>query len=284
MENGGTIRLKLMPMISVNGVELCYELSVTGSPMVLVHGSSIDQTTWFLVVPELEGDFRVATYDRRGHGRSGSVPGAGSIDDDVDDLSALLHGLHLAPAHVVGSSFGSLVARRLAAREPKAIRSLAVHEPPVLFYRAEDLEQLPVLEELVRIGGEIFEQVERGDLPGGARRFVDELAMGSGGWKSLTDAQREVFIANIRTWLDERTEPAAYDIDRRALARFDGPVLISEGGRSPKHLKRIAQKIRSETFPNAKYVLVESWGHIPHLTHPAEYAAMVREFASAATA
>ena len=101
---------------------------------------------------------------------------------------------------------------------------------------------------------------------------------------TLTDAQREVFIANIRTWLDERAEPAAYDIDRRALARFDGPVLISEGGRSPKHLKRIAQKIRSETFPNAKYALVEAWGHIPHLTHPAEYAAMIREFASSVTA
>jgi len=272
-----------MPMISVNGVELCCELSGAGAPLILVHGSSVDQTTWFLVVPELEPAFRVATYDRRGHGQSGSTPGRGTIDDDVSDLAALLHALDLAPAHLVGSSFGSLISLRLAAREPEAIRSLAIHEPPLLFYLAEDLEQLPVLEELVRIGGEIFEQVERGDLPGGARRFVDELAMGSGGWKSLSEAQREVFVANIRTWLDERAQPAAYDIDRHALARYSGPVLISEGGRSPKHLKRIAQKIRAETFPKARYEVVESWGHIPHLTHPKEYAEMIREFASAVT-
>lgn len=271
-----------MPTVRVPDVDLFYETSGRGSPLVLVHGSSVDQTSWFLVVPELSPTFRVVTYDRRGHGRSGTPRGGGGIDQDVADLAALLDAIALGPVHLVGSSFGSLVALRLATRSPERIRTLSVHEPPLLFYLVRDLEQLPVLEELVRIGGEIFEQVERGDVPGGARRFVDELAMGSGGWKSLTEDQREIFIANIRTWLDERAEPSAYDIDRDALAKLEAPVLISEGGRSPKHLKRIAQKICTETLPHARYRLVESWGHIPHLTHPIEYAAMVREFVSTA--
>lgn len=265
-------------MVKVNGVDLCCEVAGSGPTVVLVHGSSVDQTTWERVVSELSGSFRVLTYDRRGHGRSGSGDTTGGIDQDVADLAAVIRAFDAAPAHVVGSSFGALIALRLAARQPELVRSLVVHEPPLIFYLVEDLEQLPVLEELLRIGGEILEQVERGDLPGGAKRFVDELALGSGGWKSLTDEQRDVFIANIRCWLDERAEPAAYDLDRRALSRFAGPVLISEGGRSPKHLKRVTEKIHSDVLPQARYVVIDQWGHAPQMTHPVEYAELIREF------
>lgn len=267
-----------MQTLTVNGVELCCEVAGQGPPLVLVHGSSVDHTTWDAVVAELSGQFRILTYDRRGHGRSGSVPEEGGIDRDVADLASLIRVFELAPANVVGSSFGALIALRLAARHPELVRSLVVHEPPLIFYLVEDLEQLPVLEELLRIGGEILEQVERGDVPGGAKRFVDELALGSGGWKSLTDPQREVFTANIRCWLDERAQPAAYDLDRKALSRFTGPVLISEGGRSPKHLKRITGKIHADALPQARYVLVDAWGHAPQLTHPKEYADLIRDF------
>jgi pimeloyl-ACP methyl ester carboxylesterase len=55
-------------------------------------------------------------------------------------------------------------------------------------------------------------------------------------------------------------------------------VLISEGGRSPKHLKRITEKIHAEALPQARYELVDAWGHAPQLTHPKEYAALLSEF------
>jgi pimeloyl-ACP methyl ester carboxylesterase len=60
-----------MPHLRVNDVELFYDEAGDGDPLVLVHGSWGDHSNWQGVVPTLTQSFRVVTYDRRGHSRSG---------------------------------------------------------------------------------------------------------------------------------------------------------------------------------------------------------------------
>ena len=56
---------------------------------------------------------------------------------DADDLAALIRKLKLAPAHIVGVSYGAYVALFLAARHPELVRSLVLSEPPVLRWLPE---------------------------------------------------------------------------------------------------------------------------------------------------
>lgn len=56
-----------MPEAEVNGVKLYYELHGSGEPLALVHGAWVDATAWRFVVPGLAENFRVLSYDRRGH-------------------------------------------------------------------------------------------------------------------------------------------------------------------------------------------------------------------------
>ncbi len=65
---------------------------------MLVHGSWADTTQWEPVVPGLAEHFEVITYDRRGHFRSERPATRGSVDEDGDDLAALLEALDRAPA------------------------------------------------------------------------------------------------------------------------------------------------------------------------------------------
>ena len=58
--------------------------------------------------------------------------------DDEDDLAAPLEHLGLAPANLVGNSFGASIALALAARRPDLVRSVCVHEPPLLGLCADD--------------------------------------------------------------------------------------------------------------------------------------------------
>src|SRR5262245_10160310 len=119
-----------MAIAEVNGVTLSYEqLGDDGPPLVLVHGSWSDRGSWNAVVSAFARRFRVVVFDRRGHGKS--ERSAGSIEDDADDLAALIEHLDLAPAHVAGISFGGSISLKLAARRPEVFRSLAAQEPPL---------------------------------------------------------------------------------------------------------------------------------------------------------
>lgn len=82
-----------MPTIQANGVDLFYELTGTGDPMVLVHGSWVDQSSWATVVRALADSFQVLAYDRRGHSRSQRPDSQGSVHEDAADLGALLDAL-----------------------------------------------------------------------------------------------------------------------------------------------------------------------------------------------
>src|SRR5438067_561390 len=120
-----------MSVAHVNGVELYYELTGAGEPLVLVHGSWGDHRNWDRVVPALAESFRVLKYDRRGHSASERPPAQGSVFEDADDLAGLIDELALAPAHVVGNSAGAAIVLRAATRRPDVFRSLIVHEPPL---------------------------------------------------------------------------------------------------------------------------------------------------------
>src|SRR5947208_1105757 len=170
-----------MPAARINGVELYYELSGSGEPLVLVHGSWGDHHNWDPVVPALADWFRVLAYDRRGHSASERPAGQGSVFEDADDLAGLIDELGLAPAHVVGNSFGAAVTLRAAVRHPQLFRSVLIHEPP-LFPLLAGTDFEPALGEVQRRIGAVIEHLERGEAEAGAHLFADTVAFGPNAW------------------------------------------------------------------------------------------------------
>ena len=151
---------------SVNGTRLFYELSRSGDPLVLVHGSWVDHKDWQLIVPGLTKSFRVHTYDRRGHSLSERPLGPGSRREDEEDLAALIEALDLAPAHVAAHSFGASTALGLAARRPDLFRSLLVHEAPLMGIVADDAKLRPLMKELQDGFESVLGQLRAGDIAG----------------------------------------------------------------------------------------------------------------------
>ena len=94
----------------------------TDGPAVVLSGSlGSTHRMWDAQLSELERHFTVVRYDTRGHGASPVPDGPYSIDDLADDVIALLDGLGIARAHIVGLSLGGMTAMRLAVRNPERV-------------------------------------------------------------------------------------------------------------------------------------------------------------------
>lgn len=260
-----------MPESKVNGIGLHYELEGSGPPLALVHGSWGDATNWRFVVPGLAQNFRVLAYDRRGHSRSERPATPGSIDEDGDDLAALLEALDLAPAHVVTNSWGGNIALRLATRRPDVYRSLSCHEPPLFSLLEGDTDSQEMLQRGARSLEEVGRRIAAGDHEGAARQFVEEVAFGPGAWEHELPAEtRAVFVQNAPTYLDELQDPNQLNVDRDALARLEMPVRLTEGSESPPVFPRVIDRL-AKLIPRATREIIDGAAHVPQLSNPDRY-------------
>ncbi len=260
-----------MPTVQANGVNLYYEMSGDhGDPMVLIHGTWGDHLRWQKVVPGLAKNFRVLTYDRRGHGQSEKSPTQGTAEEDAADISSLLEQLGLAPAHFVGTSFGATVSLKLAVKRPAVIRTLIIHEAPLFDLLANDPSYTVMLTELRRRRGVVLRALELGDNVGGACLFVETMASGPGQWNSMSLAVREIFINNAENFLDESKDPLGASIDLAALSQFEKPALLTTGGKSQPFFKPVV-KIVAKAIKASKIENYPDDGHTPHISNPDEF-------------
>lgn len=97
-----------MPALKTkDGTELYYKDWGTGRPVVLLHGWPLDSDMWEYVQPALTAaGFRTIAYDRRGFGRSDQPWSGYDYDTLSDDLAAVLAGVDLQDATLVGFSMG----------------------------------------------------------------------------------------------------------------------------------------------------------------------------------
>lgn len=267
-----------MTTAAVNGVRLFYEISGAGTvPLVFVHGSWGSHHNWDLVVPGLTESFRVLTYDRRGHSASERPEAQGSVREDVADLAALIEHLGLAPAWVVGNSFGASITLRLAGERPDLLRGIVAHEPPLFSLLAGDPAAAPRLEDVGRRVGAVVERISSGDHAGAAEQFVETVALGPGSWAQLPHELQRTFIENAPTFLDEARDPEQLAFDLAWIKLFSRPSLLSVGDQSPPMFAPVVATL-ANVLPNVEVTTFPGAGHVPHVTHPAAYVAAITAF------
>lgn len=104
---------------------LAHRVEGSGAPLVLLNGGMMTFASWQPVAVRLETSYRVLRFDFRGQLLSPGEPPA-ELAGHAADLLALLDEAGYANAHLVGASFGALVAVEFAANHPERVRSLAL--------------------------------------------------------------------------------------------------------------------------------------------------------------
>jgi pimeloyl-ACP methyl ester carboxylesterase len=111
----------------VNGVDLWYEISGEGEPVVQIHGAGFGHFNFAPATPELAERFKVVDFDLRGYGRSGRPVQRYDMEVWADDVAGLLDALDIAEAHVHGTSMGGMIAIVFAGKYPERTTSVVIN-------------------------------------------------------------------------------------------------------------------------------------------------------------
>jgi pimeloyl-ACP methyl ester carboxylesterase len=102
---------------------LYHRVEGNGEPLLLLNGIAMSVNSWQPIAERLVEKYQVIRCDLRGQLMSPGPPPS-DVTEHADDVAALLDHLDTGPVHVVGTSFGGVVAIPLAARRAELVRSL----------------------------------------------------------------------------------------------------------------------------------------------------------------
>ena len=271
-----------MSMASVNGVNLRYEETGEGAPLVWVHEFGGDLRSWEPQVRYFSRRYRVVTYNHRGYAPS-TIPSAASDYSQnllVEDLYQLLKHLELGPVHLGGCSMGANVARDFAIAHPEMMRSLILLGAGA---GSVNREQFVQDEQAIAAGLERdgiaslvhhFEGVpNRASFkqkdPRGFAEFLRQVAE--------HDAQACAHLA--REVLIKRKTVFELEAELKALR---APTLIMAGDRDAPSIE--PSVVMREWIPHAGLVVFPGCGHVANLEEPGLFNLQVTEFLAAVEA
>ena len=260
-----------MPHAALNGIEINYsDTGGDGPVLVLSHGFLMDQSMFAPQVAAFSAEYRVVTWDQRGHGwdhdgRGGTpAPGPFSYWDSARDLLALLDHLGVQTAVLGGMSQGGFVSLRAALLAPGRVRGLILIDTQA---GQEDPALAPAYEQL--------HETWREQGPGPVQEVVSSIILGPGQWTDWYDKWAaidiEQFTPAFRCLMDRD------DITGR-VGEIDCQALIVHGTADAAIPLAKAEELRDGLGGSARLAVIEGGTHASNLSHPAEVNAEMLAF------
>ena len=258
----------LRPLCSPQRPTLAYAEAGSGETILLLHGSASTGSLWRRTSAALHSLYRVVVPDLTGCGASPSWPVGKpySVADEVSGLKALLpccgEGFH-----VVGHSFGGLVALQLALDNPVRVRTLTLIEP-VFFSALRATGDDEAYREFAAISDRFRRRLGEGDRVGALSEFIT-FWNGEGAWEALNSVAREAMLAAADKIALDWQAAFAFAPSRTQLKVIAERVTILNGDRSPWPMRRLVAALH-ELLPGSAHAVITGANHLLPLTHSGE--------------
>ena len=251
-----------------------YTMAGDGTPVLLLHSSLASKSQWSGIAQRLAARYRTIAVDLCGYGDNAlpDARAAFSLDDEVRRVAMLLDRLvpPRASLHVVGHSYGGVIAMRLSQLHRARVASLSLYEP-VAFTLLDAGERA----DMVEVAANVARHVEEGRHHDATRRFVDFWS-GDGSFARLrlpVQARMAARIAKVpldfRACFDGPLDPCA----------IGAPTLLLGGMRSPVVAQRIVTAL-IRTIPGARSGWVDA-GHMGPVTDACAVDPLIEAFIDA---
>ena len=249
-------------------------------PMLFAHGFGCDQNMWRFIAPAFEDDYRVVLFDYVGAGRSdlGAYDATrySALEGYAQDVLDVCHALDLHDVIFVGHSVSSMIGVLAANRESERFDRLVLLGPSPRYVNDGSY-----------VGG-----FERADLDG----LIDMMDRNFIGWANFLapvimknpdrpelEAELEASFCSTDPIIARRFAEATFFADNRTdAANVRVPSLIvqcADDSLAPQSVGEYLHRI----MPGSTFRLLDVTGHCPHMSHPEETIAAIREYLGAAS-
>jgi 3-oxoadipate enol-lactonase len=246
-----------MPIMEINGHPTYFEDSGdTGPAVILSHGFLMDHEMFAPQVGALRGEFRVITWDERGHGQT---PAGGPFTywDSAADVLAILDHLHIERATLGGMSQGGFLSLRAALLAPDRVNALVLIDTQA---GPEDPEVIPLYHSMQA------EWMANG--PGSIQEAAAQLILGDGTpWEPWFAKWAALPRDGLETPLQCLVERE--DISDR-LTEITCPAIVFHGDTDVAISLDKAEILRNGLVGCEELVVVRGGSHASNLTHPNE--------------
>ncbi len=247
-----------MTTLRRDGIEIWYEATGAGPALLLTHGFSATSEMWRGQVEAMARDWRVITWDVRGHGRSASPedPMLYSEAACVGDMAAILDACGARGAVVGGLSLGGYLSLGFFVAFPERVRALLLFDTGP-GYRDD-------------AGRARWNQLAE-DY---ARAFETKglEALGRGAEVRLSTHRSAAGLARAARGILAQRDARVME----ALPKIDVPTLVLVGENDKPFLG--ASDYMAKKIPGANKVVLASAGHAANIDQPQAFNAAVREF------
>jgi pimeloyl-ACP methyl ester carboxylesterase len=259
-----------MPTVDIDGLAIHFDQRGEGPEVVLLHGIGGNTRLWRYQLEGLSDEFRVTAWDAPGYGGSDDPAGDGwTMADYADRLADFLDALGIERAHIIGQSWGGVLAQEFYRSYPERFVSLVLSDT-----YAGGLAQ-PAEERDAALQARLtaLDTLTPAEM---ARQRVHALVM--------PDAPEDL-VAEIQSVLTEIHSPG-YRMAAIALANANTldvhptitvPTLITAGDHDQIRPPESAHEMHA-TIPASSLVVIENAGHLPCVERSEVYNTAVREF------
>ncbi len=251
-------------------VELAFEESGDGSPVVVMHGLFGSSTNWRRIARALSNRHRVISVDLRNHGRS---PWAATMSyrEMTEDLIALIDSLGLQKLDVLGHSMGGKVAMALALTEPQRVGRLIVVDIAPISYGDRFSSYTQAMRGIDTMAATSRDEVQRALN----RSIPDAGTVGFLMQNLVRHNEQYDWRINLPALSSAMGELGSFPPELEGMV-FNGPTTLITAARSD-YVSHEDRALFRDYFPKARFVDIPDAGHWVHADRPEEFVAAVRE-------
>ena len=245
-------------------------------PVLLLHSGGMSSRQWKKLIGSLSPTHTVLAPDMIGSGDNPPWPAEQEFDwhQDADIIEKLLVDAG-KPVHLVGHSYGGLLALTVGRRHPDLVKSLTVYDPVAfgVLYARNDEVGLADFTQLDRVQASLDRA--QGGNEVWLEAFIDYWNA-PGSWKAMPAPAQDAFRKVARKVFWEAYSLGKDRTPVEAYATITAPALLLTGERTPAAAQRTV-RLLSETLRDAREEHISGAGHMGPITHASVVNALIAD-------